>query len=166
MDTSTVHPVRHTIGISDMKFSNKPGDILVTHALGSCVGIAIYDPVHVVGGMLHYMLPMSTIDKEKAAKNPLMFGDTGIPLLFQEIYKYGSVKSDLRIVMAGGANIFQKTEFFDIGNRNITIARKLFWKNNVMISAENTGSNIPRTLYLEIGSGKTWFTSNSESYEL
>lgn len=149
-----------------MKFSNSPGDILVTHALGSCVGIVIYDPVHIVGGMLHYMLPLSTIDKDKATRNPLMFGDTGIPLLFQEIYKYGSVKSDLRIVMAGGANIFQKTEFFDIGNRNITIARKLFWKNNVMISAENIGGNIPRTLYLEIGSGKTWFTSNGESYEL
>jgi chemotaxis protein CheD len=68
--------------------------------------------------------------------------------------------------MAGGANIFQNTEFFDIGNRNITIARKLFWKNNVMISAENIGGNIPRTLYLEIGSGRAWFTSNSTSYEL
>jgi chemotaxis protein CheD len=166
METSGTMPAKHTIGISDMKFSNNPGDVLVTHALGSCIGIAIYDPVHVVGGMIHYMLPMSSIDKDKAAKNPLMFGDTGIPLLFQEIYKYGSIKSDLRIVMAGGANIFQNTEFFDIGNRNITIARKLFWKNNVMISAENIGGNIPRTLYLEIGSGRAWFTSNSTSYEL
>ncbi|HEX2958845.1 MAG TPA: chemotaxis protein CheD [Chitinispirillaceae bacterium] len=166
MNTSVTDSVKHTIGISDMKFSNHPGDILVTHALGSCIGIAIYDPVHIVGGMLHYMLPMSSIDKEKAEKSPLMFGDTGIPLLFQGIYKFGSQKSDLRIVMAGGATIFQKTEFFDIGNRNITIARKIFWKNNVLISAENTGGNSPRTLYLEIGSGKTWFSSNNSSYEL
>jgi chemotaxis protein CheD len=158
--------MRHTIGISDMKFSNVPGDILVTHALGSCVGIAIHDPVKNIGGMIHYMLPMSKIDEEKAAKNPLMFGDTGIPLLFQEIYKIGADKDSLRIVMAGGATIFEKTEFFDIGNRNLTIARKLFWKNNILISAEHTGGNIPRTLYLEIGSGKTWLTSNAVTYEL
>jgi chemotaxis protein CheD len=149
-----------------MKFSNNPGDILVTHALGSCVGIAIYDPINVVGGMLHYMLPMSALDKKKAEENPFMFGDTGIPLLFQEIYKFGSQKTDLRIVMAGGANIFQKTELFDIGNRNITIARKLFWKNNVLITAESIGGNIPRTMYLEIGSGRTWFTNNNVPHEL
>jgi chemotaxis protein CheD len=136
-----------------MKFSNKPGDILVTHALGSCVGIAIYDPV-MLSEECSIIASDVQIDKEKLQKNPLMFGDTGNPLLFQEIYKYGSVKSDLRIVMAEGANIFQKTEFFYIGNRNITIARKLFWKNNVMISAENTGSNSPEPFILKSAAEK------------
>jgi len=68
------------VGISDFKISNKAGDIIVTYALGSCIGISIYDPVAKVGGLLHYMLPDSTLDVKKAAETPAMFADTGILL--------------------------------------------------------------------------------------
>lgn len=150
-----------------MKISNVPGDIIVTHALGSCLGVAIHDSDAGVGGILHYMLPLSSFDGEKAKENPLMFGDTGIPLLFEEAYKLGAKKSSLRVVIAGGAKVFERdTDLFVIGKRNEVIARKLFWKNNIMISAENVGGNIPRTLYLEIGSGTTWITTIGERIDL
>jgi len=74
--------MKHTVGVSDMKMSNAAGDVIVTHALGSCIGIAIHDPVAQVGGIVHYMLPLSKVDEAKAKKNPSMFGDTGIPQLF------------------------------------------------------------------------------------
>jgi chemotaxis protein CheD len=158
--------MRYTVGISEMIFGTTPGDVVVTHALGSCIGIAIHDSVAKVGGILHYMLPMSNLDLEKAKKNPLMFGDIGIPEFFKEAYRLGASKDRIRIVMAGGANVIAGNHNFDIGNRNITIARKLFWKNNLMIDAECVGGVIPRTLYLEVGSGHTWYTSRGETIEL
>lgn len=158
--------MRYTVGVSDMKVSDVAGDVVVTHALGSCIGIAIHDSVAKVGGILHYMLPVSKVDPEKAEKNPMMFGDTGVPRLFKEAYQMGARKEHLRVSMAGGAQVFGNTDFFDIGNRNIVIARKLFWKNGIMLAAEHVGGHIPRTLYLEIGSGKMWFTSHGERFEL
>ena len=158
--------MRYTVGVSDMKVTGGTDDLVVTHALGSCIGIAIHDPVAGVGGILHYMLPVSKVDPEKAKNNPLMFGDTGIPQLFQEAYRLGAKKEHCRVVMAGGAQVFGSGDFFDIGNRNIVIARKLFWKNSVMVAAEHTGGHIPRTMYLEMSSGTTWFTSHGERFSL
>lgn len=160
--------MRHTVGVSDMKLSNVPGDVIVTHALGSCIGIALHDPIHNVGGIIHYMLPLSKVDDERAAKNPYMFGDSGIPAFFQEAYKLGATKESMRISMAGGAQVFEQKEkdFFDIGKRNIVIARKLFWKNNVMIAAEHVEGHIPRTLFLEIGTGTCWFVSHGQRIDL
>lgn len=158
--------MRHIVGVSDMKTSCQPGDQIVTHALGSCVGVAIHDPVAGIGGILHYMLPRSMVDSARARRKPCMFGDTGIPLLFQTAYRKGAVKERLRVVVAGGAQVFEQKDFFDIGKRNIVIARKLFWRNGIMLAAENLGGHIPRTLYLDIGSGATWITSHGERIEL
>lgn len=157
--------MRHTIGISEMKVSRDPEDILVTHALGSCIGVAIHDPVANVGGILHYMLPLSSLDPSKAAANPYMFGDTGIPSFFQEAYRLGASKERLRVILAGGARVIETDNRFDIGSRNVVIARKLFWKNAVLIGAEHVEGTIPRTLYLEVGSGRCWFTSRGEAHE-
>lgn len=158
--------MKHTVGVSDMKVSAARGDVIVTHALGSCLGVAIHDPAACVGGILHFMLPLSQVDRAKAEANPLMFGDTGIPLLFEEAYRLGATKENLRVTIAGGAQVFETEDTFAIGKRNIVIARKLFWKNNVLIAAENVGGSIPRTLYLEIGPGRTWFSSRGEEAEL
>ncbi|MGL1901246.1 MAG: chemotaxis protein CheD [Fibrobacterales bacterium] len=158
--------MRYTVGISEMGFGTQSDDVVVTHALGSCIGIALFDPEANVGGILHYMLPQSKIDKEKALIKPLMFGDTGIPEFFKKAYDLGAKKENMRVVMAGGAHVIGEKGKFDIGSRNITIARKLFWKNNVLIDAEHVGGTFPRTLYLEIGSGKAWFTSHGQKIEL
>ena len=95
-----------------------------------------------------------------------MFGDIAIPMLFEEAYRLGAKKERLRVVIAGGAQVFEREDTFAIGKRNIVIARKLFWKNNILIAAEHVGDSIPRTLFLEIGSGRTWFSSRGENVEL
>jgi chemotaxis protein CheD len=144
------------VGVADMKVSNKPGDMLVTYSLGSCIGLALYDPVVKVGGLLHYMLPESTLDGNKAKKNLAMFGDTGIPLLFKETYKLGAKKNRLKIIVVGGAQILDQNGLFNIGKRNHTILRKMFWKNNVMIDFEDVGGNVNRTLKLKVENGSVW----------
>ncbi|MEK7391915.1 MAG: chemotaxis protein CheD [Fibrobacterota bacterium] len=157
---------RLVVGISERSFSSQSGDLIVTHALGSCVGVAIHDPVAKIGGILHYMLPLSSLDQEKARKNPFMFGDSGIPAFFQEAYALGASKDRLRVVIAGGARVIESVQTLDIGARNVVIARKLFWKNSILIAAEDVEGNRPRTMFLEVGSGKTWFTTRGEVHEL
>ena len=145
-----------TVGVADMKVSNDPESVLVTYSLGSCIGLAIYDPVVKVGGLLHYMLPESNLDVQKAKKNPCMFGDTGIPLLFKESYKFGAKKNHLKIIVVGGSQILDQKGLFNIGKRNHTVIRKMLWKNNVMIDFEDVGGMVNRTLKLEVKTGEAW----------
>jgi chemotaxis protein CheD len=142
------------VGISDLKVSNRESDCLVTYALGSCIAVAVYDPQVKVGGLLHYMLPDSTLDSEKAREHPGMFADTGIPLLFKSCYKFGAEKRRMIIRIAGGARIMDDTNYFRIGQKNLTALRKIFWKNNVLINAEDIGENFNRTVRLEISTGR------------
>ncbi|MFH2045457.1 MAG: chemotaxis protein CheD [Pseudomonadota bacterium] len=142
------------VGVGDMKVSNDPDAVLVTYALGSCIGIGIYDPVAKVGGVLHYMLPDSEIDPVKAIKNPFMFGNTGIPLLFKETYKYGASKNRLKVLVLGGAQILDQNGLFNIGKRNHTVLRKMFWKNNIIVDFEEVGGTVNRTIKLEIKTGE------------
>ena len=153
------------VGVADMKVSDDDGSILVTYSLGSCIGVSIYDPVVKVGGLLHYMLPESNLDGTKAKKNLYMFGDTGIPLLFKEAYKLGAKKNRLKVIVVGGAQILDQKGLFNIGKRNHTILRKLFWKNNVMIDFEDVGGNVNRTLRLEIESGQAWLKTGGMGME-
>lgn len=155
------------VGIADLKISKNGSDVLVTYALGSCIAISVYDPVAGVGGLLHYMLPDSTLDVRKAKDNPAMFADTGIPALFKACYGLGAEKKRMIVKAAGGASILDDTNFFRIGQKNIMAMRKIFWKNNVLIAAEDTGANHNRTVRLDLKSGKTFIrTSGGEMKEL
>ena len=151
------------IGVADMKVSNDSEVVLATYSLGSCIGLAIYDPIEKIGGLLHYMLPESSLDRVKAKNNPYMFGDTGIPLLFKEAYKFGAKKHRIKTIVLGGSQILDQKGLFNIGQRNFTVLRKMFWKNNVMIDFQDVGGNVNRTLKLEIDNGQAWLkTSGSE----
>ena len=155
------------VGISDFKVSNNISDVLVTYALGSCVGVTIYDPVVKVGGLLHFMLPESSLDMRKAGENPAMFADTGIPVLFKTCYELGAKKKRMIVKVAGGASILDDANFFRIGQKNVTAMKKLFWKNNVFIEGEDTGSNCNRTFSIHISTGKVFVrTAHNGTREL
>jgi chemotaxis protein CheD len=144
------------VGVSDMKVSDDMEAVLVTYSLGSCIGIAIYDAVARVGGLLHYMLPESSLDPEKAKKNPCMFADTGIPALFKAAYKLGAKKQRLKVVVVGGSQILDQKGFFNIGKRNETAVRKMFHRNNVIIDYTDVGGVVNRTIKLAVDNGDVW----------
>lgn len=137
-----------------MKVSDDPDVTLATHSLGSCIGVAVYDPVAKVGGLLHYMLPESELDPNKAKTRPLMFADTGIPLLFKACYKLGADKKRMISKVAGGSQIMDPSGSFNIGKRNYAALRKIYWRNHVMIDAEDIGGTSNRTMWLDIATGE------------
>ena len=136
-----------------MKVSNDPNATLITYSLGSCIGVVIFDPVAKAGGLLHYMLPESSLDENKAKNNPYMFADTGIPSLFKATYALGAKKQRMKIAVMGGSQVLDQKGFFNIGKRNHTALRKMFFKNNVIISYEDVGGNVNRTVRLEMSTG-------------
>jgi chemotaxis protein CheD len=142
------------IGIADCQVSKEPDSTLVTYALGSCVAVLIHDPTVNVGGLLHFMLPESNLDLVKAAKNPSMFADTGIPLLFRSAYQLGADKKRLVVTVAGGAQMMDTQGTFNIGKRNCLAMRKILWKAGVLVHSEHLGGEVSRTVRLEVRSGK------------
>jgi chemotaxis protein CheD len=157
--------MKHVVVVSDMKIG-KNGDTLVTHALGSCLGLTVWDPVLQIGGLLHAMLPLSKINKEKAAANPYMFVDTGVPTLFRQLYELGAQKQRLVVKAAGCGNPLGKNEMFKIGERNHTLMKKLLWKNNVMLAAEDCGGTQSRTVYFDMGTGQVTISSGGKENAL
>jgi len=154
---------QYVTDIADMAISKEPDSQLVTFSLGSCIGVAIYDSEKKVGGLLHFMLPDSTIDPHKAHKKPCMFADTGIPKLFKSAYQLGLEKSKARVVFVGGAQVIDSDDTLKIGMRNYAALRKIFWKNNILISAEDVGGTTNRSLFLDIGTGKIWIRNSMKS---
>ncbi len=154
------------VGVADYKVTRDPNASLVTHALGSCIGVTVYDPNTKVGGMLHFMLSSSKNARAKAELKPAMFADTGVPLLFKDAYKLGAKKEDLIVCAAGGAEILGDCECFKIGSRNRTILRKLFWKNEILIASEDTGGTRSRTLQMNMDDGSVEIRSQGERYPL
>lgn len=145
-----------------MIVSNDPDAVIVTYSLGSCIGIAIYDPWAQVGGILHYMLPESSLDLLKAQKNPYMFADTGIPALFKAAYTLGAKKQRMKVIVVGGAHVLDQKGFFNIGKRNYMAVKKMFWKNNVRIDHEEVGGNVNRTVKLTVRNGEAWVKTSSQ----
>jgi len=154
--------VKVIVGVSDMKVSGDPEETLVTYSLGSCIGVAVYDHEARVAGLLHYMLPSSTLDKDKAAKNPFMFADTGIPNLFKSAYALGAQKQRMIVSVVGGAQVLDQKGFFNIGKRNHMALRKIFFKNNVIIRTEEVGGNVNRTIRIDVNSGDIYLKTSGK----
>lgn len=153
-----------TVGMADLRVTADPDSMLVTYALGSCIAVLVHDPVRQVGGMIHYMLPLSSIIPERSREKPAMFADTGVPMLFERMYALSCRKANLVVRVAGGANISDEHGVFEIGKRNYVILRKLLWKAGVAISGEAVGGAVSRTVKLFVGSGRTTLRT-SESRE-
>ncbi|MBN1477201.1 chemotaxis protein CheD [Candidatus Sumerlaeota bacterium] len=142
-----------TVGIADLKVSGDPEAEIVTYALGSCIGVALWDEEARVGGILHFMLPDSKMNREKARTTPALFADTGLPLLFREAYHLGAEKSRIVVRLVGGANILNDNSLFNIGERNHRAATHILTGNSVRILAESVGGNESLSMRLHVGSG-------------
>jgi chemotaxis protein CheD len=153
------------VGIAEMVASNNQNVTLTTYSLGSCLGIAIYDPVVKAGGLLHIMLPDSTIDSVKAAKQPSMFVDTGVPALFRAAYQLRAEKHRMIICVAGGAQIMDSGGFFNIGSRNYDALGKLFAEHGLKIQAEQVGGMVNRTMHLNLATGEVRLKISGQAQE-
>lgn len=142
------------VGMADLNTCKSP-DGLTTLGLGSCVGIAIRDPLTKIGGLAHIMLPDSTAMRNSLT-NPSKFADTGIKELVERMEKMGASKSRMVAKIAGGATMFSfgsKTDIMQVGERNAAASREVLKQLGIPLLAEDTGKNYGRTVvfYPETG---------------
>lgn len=136
------------IGISDLNVA-KPPDMLVTYALGSCVGICLYDPNVRVAGLSHILLPSSKL-LNGGENTPMKFADTAIPLLIRKMEAMGARRGSMKAKIAGGAQMFAATgnaSIANIGARNVVAVKETLRSMAVPILAEETGLNYGRTVF-------------------
>ncbi len=142
-----------TVGIGECAVSNDLDRTLVVHGLGSCIALLVYDPTVQVAGLLHYMLPHSSLDAARAASQPCLFADTGIPLLFHSAYEYGAEKSRMMVVAVGGAQIIHGN-YGAIGLQNLMALRRILHHAGVCLRSEDTGGFSSRTVRIEVATGR------------
>ncbi len=151
-----------TVTIGGLEVTGDREATLITHGLGSCIAVMTFDPVARVAGMLHFQLPTSALSPERARESPGTFADTGIPLLFERMYALGARKPNVVVKVAGGGTFHGDAGTFDIGKRNYTMMRKIFWKAQVLIAAEDCGGSRSRTTRLFVDTGQITVQSGSE----
>ena len=141
------------VGMADLNVCVST-DRITTLGLGSCVGIALRDPVTKIGGLAHIMLPDSTTIRNNS--NIPKFADTGIEELVKQVTRKGANRSRLVAKIAGGAQMFgfnSNSEMVRVGERNVQATKKKLAELRIPILAEDTGKNFGRTVifYPETG---------------
>ena len=148
-------PDHHVVDIADMKAAGA-GNTLVTYALGSCIGVAVFDAKTGAGALLHYMLPDSLIDERKARERPYMFADTGIIQMIKILADNGCDTKRLIVKAAGGSNIMDPNGTFNIGKKNYLALKKILWRYNLILKGEDVGGSSSRNMTLDLNTGEVF----------
>lgn len=141
------------VSVSDAKASQTSGDCLVTYSLGSCIAVALYDPAVKVAGMLHFQLPTSSIDPIRARLCPMMFADTGLEYLIRSMEAVGCRRRNMRVALAGAAQMFDAETHFVIGRNNEAAIRRLIADNSMEITTAALGGQSPRAMTIQVDDG-------------
>ena len=144
-----------TVGISDMNVVKAP-DVLVTFALGSCVGICLYDPAVKIAGLSHIMLPSSAQMSNITSSQPMKFADTATVMLVKKMEQAGANRMRMKAKIAGGAQMFaamSTSAIANIGDRNVLAVKAALAQLHIPIVAEDCGKNYGRTQYFLANDG-------------
>ena len=139
------------VGIADMKMAQK-GERLITYALGSCIGICLYDPQIKLAAMVHIMLP---INMEAGRKNTFKYADTGIRETLNQMVAKGAVKGRITAKIAGGARMFEVNggTLGSIGQRNSESVHQVLRRENIRLLWEDVGGKVARTMEFDSATG-------------
>ena len=132
--------------------------ILVTYALGSCIGLCFHDPRLRLGALLHVMLPLNM---ETGRTHPLKYADTGIKETLKAMEAKGAMRSRMTVKIAGGAKMFEVSGggLGNIGRRNIESVHAVLKRENIRLIGEYTGGTVARTLLFDVASGQSCIRS-------
>lgn len=141
------------VPMAQMRVVGAGAGVLETRSIGSCLGIAFFDPQTRAGALLHAMFPIAALNPECAREEPAMFTDTGITAAVKELEALGAQRAQLVIRMAGAGQLLGGGPTFQMGTRNLAVAREMFRRLGLRLDTEDTGGNHARTLRLDLHSG-------------
>ena len=135
------------VGLGEIAVTRQTNCVLVAYGLGSCVGLAVYDPIGLVAGMLHAVLPRC----RQGDSTPSKFVDTGIPILVAEMERCGAKAQRLQWYAAGGSQMLVAPGFkgmFNIGQQNVEVLREVFAQYGFILRNTSLGGHVGRTFKL------------------
>lgn len=141
-----------------MKIAKGDG-MLVTYALGSCIGLCFHDPRLRLGALLHIMLPLNM---EAGRSHPMKYADTGIKETLKALEAKGAMRSRMTVKIAGGAKMFEVSGgggLGNIGQRNIESVHAILKRENLRLSGEHTGGTVARTMLFDVVTGQACIRS-------
>ena len=135
-----------------MKMAKGSG-VLITYALGSCIGLCFEDPALRLGALLHIMLP---VNLETGRKNPMKYADTGLRETLRQMTAQGALKTRITVKIAGGAKMFEVSggSLGNIGQRNIESVHTILRQEGIRLIGEDVGGTVARTLLFDVVSGQ------------
>ena len=143
------------MSLDEQTFFLNSGELLFSHdlctvktILGSCIGVAIHDPVLRLGGLCHYLLPESPDDTASTR-----YGDVALPYLLSKFKKVGSQRKDLRAWIVGGSLLLDAHEIFFVGDRNADFAEKFLKELGVRVVQNETRGYRGRKLTFQTHDG-------------
>ena len=125
--------------------------MLVT-VLGSCVSACIRDPVAVVGGMNHFMLPDSTDGGWDVAASGMRYGNVAMERLINDILARGGMRQRLEIKVFGGGNVMKGSS--DIGHRNAAFVEAYLAAESIRIAASDLRGSLARRIHYFPATGR------------
>ena len=143
---------QYIVGIADMKQARAEGTI-ITYALGSCIGICLYDPTIKLGAMVHIMLPQAP---PQSVDNLFKYADTGIEETIRKMEVFGAVRSRLVAKISGGAKMFDIPDssiLGNIGERNANSVKRILQENRIRLLKSDLGANYARTMSFDVATG-------------
>jgi chemotaxis protein CheD len=146
-----------SLGLGERAISRNPEDVLVAYGLGSCLGISMIDPVTRIAGLLHAVLPEAVNGLTSGDPASHKYVDSGIENLLAALIQEGANKSRIVVRVIGGANMLISpglTNSFDIGTRNMEMARKTLKRLNMTIAAEEVGGHTGRTVHVYVADSR------------
>lgn len=139
------------VGVGKLEFGQYPS-ILMTPALGSCVGLTLWDPTRQRGGMAHVMLPAKSDSAMKG--DATRFATVAVPMLVDKLVRLGSPMKRLQAKLAGGSAMFHgDSSMASIGQRNVAEVKAQLERYGIRPVAEDTGGSHARTIELHLDTG-------------
>jgi chemotaxis protein CheD len=144
------------VGVGELALSPPADRILVAHSLGSCIGVAILDRRTGNGGLMHCQLPSRNVFGSASTQRqlPARFADEGLSLMLRRMEIAPGAKDRFTVVLAGGSSVLDPNGHFRIGERNLTMVRKVLWSYGLMVRASDVGGDVPRTLSIHMADGR------------
>lgn len=141
---------KKVIGIGEAAIG-RAEDVLISYALGSCVGICLYDPIVKIGGMVHILLPDSSLLLDKP--DTFRYADTGINALCRQMQIKGALRSRMIAKVAGGACMFACQASSDVGKRNVAAVKQVLKGLSIPIRGEDVEKNYGRSIWFYCANG-------------
>ena len=131
----------------------------IATTLGSCVSACIWDEKHKVGGMNHFMLPLTDKDHSEVTWGSLptdatRYGNFAMEFLINEILKHGGEKGEFQVKLFGGGKVLEGAG--DIGARNIEFVLDYVKTEGLNLVSQDLGDVYPRKVLFDPLTGRAW----------